>query len=296
MSLKTYLRRGISYILHGQPIVNNQVTAQIVQLSPNNLLEGRTALITGGTSGIGYEIAKAFIRAGANDVIITGRNSERLNRACREIQDATSNLPGSIHGIEMDINNIKDIDRMWKEALSYSRKNTIDIVVNNAGILGTTFGNTTEKDYDMVMSTNLRGTYFLSQHAAHYMKDNHIKGNILNVASSSSLRPAASVYTLSKWGIRGLTMGMARVLTQHGITVNGIAPGPTATPMLQKGKKGDSIFQPKSLTGRYATPEEIANLAVVLVSDMGKMIVGDIIYATGGAGVVTNEDMNFSFT
>ena len=296
MSIKAYLKRGISYVLHGQPVVNNHTTVRIVQLAPNELLKGRTALITGGTSGIGYEIAKAFIRAGANDVIITGRNSERLNKACREIQDATSNLPGSIHGIEMDINIIKDIDRMWKEALSYSRKNTIDIVVNNAGILGTTFGNTTEEDYDMCMSTNLRGTYFLSQHAAHYMKDNHIKGNILNVASSSSLRPAASVYTLSKWGIRGLTMGMARVLTQHGITVNGLAPGPTATPMLQKEMSENSIYHPKSLTGRYATPEEIANLAVVLVSDMGKMIVGDIIYATGGAGVVTNEDMNYSFT
>lgn len=296
MSIKTYIKRGIKYVLHGQPIVNNQITAQIVQMSPNELLKGRTALITGGTSGIGLAIAKAFIMAGSDDVIITGRTTERLKKACFEIKDATSNLLGDIHGIEMDISNVKALDKMWKEALSYSRTNTIDIVVNNAGVLGSTFGNTTEEDYDMVMDTNLRGTYFLAQHAAHYMKDNNIKGNILNVASSSSLRPAASVYTLSKWGIRGLTMGMARVLTQHGITVNGIAPGPTATPMLQREIKKDSIFHPKSLTGRFATPEEIANLAVVLVSDMGKMIVGDIIYATGGAGVITNEDMYFSFT
>jgi 3-oxoacyl-[acyl-carrier protein] reductase len=296
MSIKTYLKRGISYILHGQPIVNNHITARIVQLSPSELLKGRTAFITGGTSGIGLAIAKAFIIAGAEDVIITGRNSERLKKACHEIQNATSNLSGNIHGIEMDINNVKNMDKMWKEALSCSQKNKIDIVVNNAGVLGSAFGNTTEEDYNMVMDTNLRGTYFLSQLVAHYMKDNNIKGNILNVASSSSLRPAASVYTLSKWGIRGLTMGMARVLTQYGITVNGIAPGPTATPMLQKERNGDSIFHPRSLTGRYATPEEIANLAVVLVSDMGKMIVGDIIYATGGAGVVTNEDVFFSFS
>lgn len=296
MSLITYLKRGISYVLHGQPIINNHVSAQVVQLGPNELLKGRTALITGGTSGIGFAIAEAFIRAGANDVIITGRNLDRINKACLQIKEATSHLAGSIHGIEMDISNVSLIEEKWRGALSLSRTKSIDIVVNNAGILGTTFGNTTEKDYDMVMSTNLRGTHFLSQHAAHYMKDNHIKGNILNVASSSSLRPAASVYTLSKWGIRGLTMGMARVLTQHGITVNGLAPGPTATPMLQKEMSENSIYHPKSLTGRYATPEEIANLAVVLVSDMGKMIVGDIIYATGGAGVVTNEDMNFSFT
>lgn len=293
MSIKTYIKRGISYVIHGQPVENHCVTSQIVQLAPNELLKGRTAFITGGTSGIGRAIAEAFMRAEA-DVIITGRDLQRVSKVCEEIEKQINR--GSIHGIEMDICNVKSMEEKWKDALQYSRTNKIDIVVNNAGILGSSFGRTTEEDYDMCMSTNLRGTYFLSQIAAHYMKDNEIKGNILNVASSSSLRPAASVYTLSKWGIRGLTMGMARVLTQHGITVNGLAPGPTATPMLQKEMSENSIYHPKSLTGRYATPEEIANLAVVLVSDMGKMIVGDIIYATGGAGVVTNEDMNFSFT
>lgn len=294
MSFKTYLKRGFLYVFYGQPVVNHNFTYKIVQLAPTELLKGRTALVTGGTSGIGRAIAEAFLRAGSDEVIITGRDSGRLDKTCREIEESVS-ITGRILGVEMDISNIKGIEKKWEDVLSVSSSKTIDILVNNAGVLGSSFGQTTEEDYDLVMSTNLKGTYFLSQIVAHYMKDHHILGNILNVASSSSLRPAASVYTLSKWGIRGLTLGMARVLTQYGITVNGIAPGPTATPMLQKGMKGNSIYHPKSLTGRYATPDEIANLAVVLVSNMGKMIVGDIVYATGGAGIITNEDMNFSF-
>lgn len=126
------------------------------------------------------------------------------------------------------------------------------------------------------------------------MKDNKIPGNILMVASSSSLRPAASAYTLSKWGLRGLTLGLARTLAPFGIVVNGIAPGPTATPMLLA-EGEDNIYHPKNPAGRYAMPCEIANMAVMLVSNMGRMIIGDIIYMTGGAGLITNEDMNYTF-
>lgn len=126
-----------------------------------------------------------------------------------------------------------------------------------------------------------------------YMRDNGIKGNILNIASSSSLRPAVSAYTLTKWGIRGLTLGLAKALASYGITVNGIAPGPTATPMLGKAEGADISF-PNPL-GRYALPEEIANMAVFLVSDMGRSVVGDIVYMTGGSGLVTFDDVEYTF-
>lgn len=125
------------------------------------------------------------------------------------------------------------------------------------------------------------------------MVSNSIKGNILNIASSSSLRPAISAYTLSKWGIRGLTLGLARALAPYGITVNGIAPGQTATPMLLKDpSKG---LATNTILGRYALPEEIANMAVFLVSEMGRSIVGDIVYMTGGSALLSYEDMNYSF-
>lgn len=153
--------------------------------------------------------------------------------------------------------------------------------------------NATEEVYDAVLDTNLKGTFFLSQFVGKYMKENNIKGNILNIASSSSLRPAVSAYTLSKWGVRGLTLGLAKALAPYGITVNGLAPGPTATPMLMKDTS--NITNNRIPLGRYVKPEEIANMAVFLVSEMGRSIIGDIVYMTGGAGVVTYEDMGYDF-
>ena len=110
----------------------------------------------------------------------------------------------------------------------------IDILVNNAGVLGGEMPNAEESRYDTVLDTNLKGVFFLSQAVGKYMKENGIKGNILNIASSSSLRPAISAYTVSKWGLRGLTIGLAKALAPYGISVNGVAPGPTATPMQRK--------------------------------------------------------------
>ena len=142
------------------------------------------------------------------------------------------------------------------------------------------------------MDTNLKGPFLLTDLFATYLINNGIKGNILFVASSSSLRPAINPYTLSKWGIRGLVLGMAKKLIRHGIVVNGVAPGPTATPMMKKEKTAD-LSLPNNPSGRYTTPEEVANIALVLVSDMGRQIVGDIIYISGGAGVITYDDIHY---
>lgn len=173
-------------------------------------------------------------------------------------------------------------------------RKTIDILVNNAGVLGGSMPNATEKDYDAVLDTNLKGVFFLSQLMGRYMRDYNVKGNILNIASSSSLRPAASAYTLSKWGLRGLTLGLAKSLAHYGITVNGVAPGPTATPML-KGEDDKNLIHTGIPLGRFVMPEEIANMAVFLVSGMGKSIIGDIVYMTGGAGVIEYDDMTYNF-
>ena len=125
------------------------------------------------------------------------------------------------------------------------------------------------------------------------MKDNNIGGNILNITSSSSLRPANSAYGLSKWGMRGFTEGLAKSLAPYGITVNALAPGPTATSMLNKDWK-EGIQHP-GLLGRHIMPEEIGNMAVVLVSDMGRSIIGDTIYMTGGCGLLTTDDIPCKF-
>lgn len=288
----SYIRKGVKFLLHSFPA--KKIYPNIISLSPNELLKGRVALITGGTSGIGFEIAKAYINAGAK-VIITGRSIRRVEDACASIRKEITNKD-EIYGVELDVSKIETLKEGFYKAIESSKFEQIDILVNNAGVLGCHISDGIESEFDKVISTNLKGAFFLSQIVGHYMKDNGICGNILNKESSSSVRPAATAYTLSKWGIRGLTLGLAKVLTPYGITVNGLAPGETYTPMVAGGEldNGDIYLQNVPIK-RYALPIEIANMAVILVSDMGKMIVGDIVYMTGGAGLLSNDDMNYEF-
>ena len=256
-----------------------------------HFLDGRKALITGGSSGIGYAIAKSFLANGAC-VVLSGRNEEKLENAKERLctQCKCDNL--RIDTLVLDISKVED---MKKSLLTYLEKDNvkIDIFVNNAGINGgDLFPNTREEDFDRILETNLKGMYFISQEIANYMISNKIPGNILNITSSSALRPAISPYIISKWGERGLTLGMAKKYFPYGIIVNGLAPGSTLTPMLKQDDENDLNLE-YSPTGRYAAPEEIGNLATVLVSNMGRMIVGDTIYATGGAGVITFDDMTY---
>ena len=289
MKLKQVIKRAANYILHGVPV--NNISANIVRLNRSNLLEGRTAIITGGTSGIGYEIAKSFLMAGAN-VIITGRNNSRVQMACDKLQ-AETNRP-SIRGIELNNIEVDCFADKINTAVSFWGK--IDILVNNAGVLTqNTVGNENSTKYDEVLDTNLKGPFFLCQAFGHYMINNKIKGNILNIGSSSCFRPASTAYTLTKWGIRGLTLGLARMLAPHGITVNGLAPGVTLTGMVANAENKTNIVFPYTPLGRYIMPEEIANMAVVLVSDMGRAVMGDIVCMTGGSGILTYEDMNYNF-
>lgn len=291
MSIKNCIKRIARFIVLGIPEIHT--TAHIVSLAPNELLKGRTALITGGTSGIGYSIAKAFLASGAK-VCITGRNEQKLNMACMQLKAIQPSYDHCVYGIIMDNRKVSDFPSKIDDILRMQGVNSIDILVNNAGVLGGEIATATEEIYDEILDTNLKGMFFLSQTMGKYMRDNQIKGNILNIASSSSLRPAVSAYTLTKWGTRGLTLGLAKVFAPYGITVNGIAPGPTATPMLGKNEESDITFLANPL-GRYALPEELANMAVFLVSDMGRSVVGDIIYMTGGSGLVTLDDVSYYF-
>lgn len=283
-----FIKRGLQPILRRLPF--HKVTPQIVELRQDGLLQGRTALVTGGTSGIGNEITKSFLRAGAS-VIITGRSPERVDKVVTQLQIEIPN--SNIFGLSMDIKEVGRIKERVEKAISLAPNHQIDILVNNAGVSGDCFGSTTEEQFDNTIDTNLKGVYFLCQLFAHYYKDNRIKGNILNIASSSSVRPVNSAYAISKWGIKGLTEGLARYLAPYGITVNGIAPGQTVTPMMETAS--DNIYHPTNLIGRYIMPIEIANMAVILVSEMGRSIVGDIIYMTGGSGNITNEDLPYEF-
>lgn len=270
------------------------VIAKVVQLAENELLVGQVALITGGTSGIGYAIADAMLNAGADSVVITGRDEERCKEAVNKLNQINRVHSGKALYQVMDIRSVSNMEECFNDILTKLEGRKITILCNNAGIQGARFGNATESDYDNVMETNYKGAFFLSQIVSHYMIDNGIEGNILNIASSSSLRPTNSAYSLSKACMKELTAGMAKFLIPYGIVVNGIAPGPTATPLMNK-DGSSSIEHSSNPSGRFALPEEIANMAVILTSGLGRMVVGSLVYMTGGAGVITYDDSKYKF-
>lgn len=287
MKILTRLKRIVKVILSVFKTIKVYPTISVV--SQNSLLKNRCALITGGTSGIGFSIAETFLKSGAS-VIITGRNQERIKEACSKLNDDSH-----VFGFCLDNTKVDTFPQTFDsilKAINEKGVKQIDILVNNAGVIGGNLPNASEEDYDKVLDTNLKGVFFLSQIFSKYMVKNNIRGNILNIASSSSLRPAVSAYTLSKWGIRGLTMGLARSLAKYGITVNGIAPGQTATPMLNAPK--ENFRNETCPLGRWILPEEIANGALFLVSDLGRAVVGDILYMTGGSALLSFEDMNYN--
>lgn len=269
-------------------VVKEKVTVPCME---GHYLDGRCALVTGGSSGIGFAIAEAFLKNGAC-VLITGRNRSKLEAAKISLLHKTNCSSDAVAIGVLDIADAGSIERNLLSLISQTKRN-VDIFVNNAGVNGgELFPNTNEEDYDRILDTNLKGMYFVSQAAAKYMVNNGIQGNLLNVTSSSALRPAISPYIVSKWGERGLTLGMAKKYLPYGIIVNGIAPGSTMTPMLRKDNTND-LYLDYSPSKRYLCPEEIGNMATVLVSQMGRMIVGDTIYMTGGAGLLTFDDMTY---
>ena len=246
------------------------------------VLKGKVAVVTGGTTGIGFEIAKAFIHNGAS-VIITGRDSERIANAVVKLKKEIGNSENMfVCGEVLDNTMTTQIEDRWKQILSHIENKHIDILVNNAGVISKThFGKTDEKDYNLVMETNLKGTYFLSEIVSNYMIENGIKGNILNISSSSALRPAVSAYSMAKWAIHGLTLGMAKKLSPYGIVVNSIAPGTINTDMNKNFSKEElEQIEENTPLGRIGSPKDIAKCVCWLIDD--NFTTGQIISINGG--------------
>lgn len=254
-------------------------TPILMMPSSGTELNGKIALISGGSGGVGFAIAKAFLKVGAK-VIIAGTSQEKLNSIINKVDNE------NLKSVVLDYNAPLTFDSKVEEAVSIFGR--IDIFVSSAGIHvdrgGLDFINTTVEEYDKIMTVNLRGTYFMCQSIAKYMITNQIKGHILIISSQSALEPSWSPYRLSKLGIDGITRGMAQRLLEHGIIVNAIGPGPTATTM-QKEYKGDNIYTPLNPIKRFTMPEEVAQYAVLMVSDLGNTIVGQTLYMSGGRGI-----------
>lgn len=266
---KMRLKRAIKYIMHGVPV---KVTkAQIAQVQYGGTLEGKKILITGGSRGLGYAIAKRALEEKAT-VAITGRDINTLNEAKEKLGNSDN-----LYVFEYDV---RQFDK--GEELIYNARvkmKGIDILVNNAGVSvhNIDCSNCTEEQWDMQMDTNLKGVYFLTQaFLKYYNKVGKKQGKILNMVSERGLYGDDVPYGLSKRAIISFTEGLARDLIQKGIRVNAIAPGVTATEMTGY-SPDDNLFRPYARGRRVLLPEEIAEVAIFLMSDASNSISGQVI-------------------
>lgn len=187
------------------------------------------------------------------------------------------------NAVHFDVSNCDTIDAQFRNAVKAFGK--VDIFIDSAGVHTEKVGmwTMTPSEFERVMKINIEGAYFSSIAAARYMKDNNIRGHILLISSTRGLEPAWSPYGISKWGINGMVKGMAQQLAPLGIKVNAIAPGSTATALLHY-QEGQSINSDENKEGRFVMPDEVANLAKLLVSDCGNMITGEVISVSAGRG------------
>lgn len=246
-------------------------------VSSDKELSGKVALISGGSGGIGLAIAKELLSAGCK--VVLGGTSEAKLSHCVSALD------------QIEFCSYVTMDYLTPDGTKASVAKAkeifgdIDIFVNSAGVhtANADFWTMTPEEFDRVLSINLKGAYFVTQAVAESMVSAGVKGHILLVNSCRGFEPAWSPYGISKWGLRGLTEGLAQTLIKNGIVVNGLAPGSTATPLIGV-HEGDGIDCEDNLAGRLATPEEIARWARMLVGPSGDLVVGETILVSGGRG------------
>ena len=243
-------------------------------------LEGKTALITGGSRGIGRATALGFARAGA-DIAIASRKLPELEKVATEIRESGRRaLPVAANVGRME--DINDLVTRVKEEFG-----RIDILVNNAGANPTMDSvlEVSERTWDVIMNVNLKGLFFLSQAVAKVMKEQG-GGCIINVTTAAGIRPhVVPVYSISKAAIIMATKVMALEWAKYGIRVNAVAPGLVRTRFSQA-LWGDQQILDQLLSRvamqRFAEPEEIVGTMLYLASDASKFMTGATVSVDGG--------------
>ncbi|MFG2952341.1 SDR family NAD(P)-dependent oxidoreductase [Streptomyces sp. NPDC048291] len=243
-------------------------------------LDGKTVVITGGTSGIGLATAQRFTQEGAH-VYITGRRKETLDKAAEQIG-------GNVTPVQADSANLADLDRLYATVADAGHR--IDVLFANAG--GGEFApldQMTEEHYDNTFDSNVKGTVFTVQKALPHLVDGGsviLTGSIAGVSGD----PAFGVYGASKAAIRAFSRTWANELSGRRIRVNTISPGPITTPGINglAADEAGAAQLRETLAGtvplgRMGRPEEVADLALFLATDQSSFITGTEIFIDGGA-------------
>lgn len=242
-------------------------------------LEGKTAVITGGNSGIGLATAKEFAGQGAK-VVISGRDQKTLNAAAREIG-------GEILAVRADVSKLADIERLFAE--TQKRFGKIDVLFVNAGVgIFRPFETVTESEFDEQMNINLKGAYFTIQKALPLLNDNAAIVLTSSIAAHSGM-PTTSIYAASKAALISLARTLSAELTGRGIRVNALSPGPVTTPIYDRlGLPPEAIadmtesIREQVPMKRFGTPQEIAKAALFLASPDSSFILGTELIVDGG--------------
>ena len=235
-------------------------------------LQGKTAVITGGTTGIGLATAKLFVQEGAH-VFITGRRQKELDEAVKAIGR-------NVTGVQGDVAKLSDLNRLYE---IIGKKTRLDIVFANAGVAAfAPLGDITEEFFDQLFDINVKGSLFTVQKALPLLNDG---GSIILTGSVASIKgtPAFWVYGATKAAIRNFVRAWTVELKGRRIRSNVLSPGPTITPIVDQ-QPADAIAKITSSIpmGRMAEPDEIAKAALFLASDDASFVTGIELFVDGG--------------
>jgi NAD(P)-dependent dehydrogenase (short-subunit alcohol dehydrogenase family) len=238
-------------------------------------LEGKVAVITGGSTGIGLATAKRFVDEGAN-VFITGRRQSELDVAVKQIGK------NNVTGVQGDVSNLEDLDRLYNTVKD--QKGRLDILFANAGIGEfAPLGEISEEHFDKIFGINVKGLLFSVQKALPLFQDG---GSIILTASvgGSKGNPASSVYSASKAAVRSFARTWTVDLKHRKIRVNAISPGPIDTPIFTGEEKVEELKRLINTVpmGRKGSPDEIAKAALFLASDDSSYVTGIELFVDGG--------------
>lgn len=241
-------------------------------------LEGKVAIITGASRGIGSAIARQLSALGAKVVVNYSNNAVKAEEVVEEITKSGEQAVA----IKADVSNIKDVERLFSETITKFGK--VDILVNNAGvILYKLLSDVTEEEFDKLFNINVKGTYFACQQAMKHMENN---GRIINFSTSvvGSMFPTYSVYAATKGAVEQITRQLAKEFGPKKITINAVAPGPINTELFNVGKTDEQIEAIRQMNsfGRIGEPDDIANAIEFLVSDKAQWITGQTLRINGG--------------